>query len=341
MAGEEASRIIASEGVIVFPTETVYGVGGLAESYRAVVRVFQLKGRPPETPLTIHVSGLEQALRYVEPRSPGFWKLADLWPGPLSIVEPASHRAPAVVRAWGATVGVRVPDHPATLKAIEAGGPIVGPSANPSGRPSPVTVWQAVAYFGDAIDLYIDGGEARYGIESTVVEDVGDNSFRLLRAGATPVEALEELGVRVMVTDEARGLRPHRGGYYRYSPGTPMAVVDPGPQYSEEAVVGCLARLASSEASRGRRVLVLTVEEHRRELETAGVDVYVLGSLRDPVTVGKRLSMLLPQLPDMGYQMVLAEAFGEKGYWLAITAKLRQASQGRLIDPLSCRLEGV
>ncbi len=329
-AVEEAEKVLRSEGIIVFPTETVYGVGGLVESFRAVMKVFQVKGRPPETPLTIHVGGIEQALVYVQPRFEAFWRIVEkAWPGPVTVVEEAGPRVPRLVSAWRERVGVRMVDHNLTLEIIRSAGAIVGPSANPSGKPSPVRVEHAIAYFDDHVDLYVDGGEARYGIESTVVEIIGDNRVRVLRAGAYPIERLEELGLEVEVTDEARGLKAGLGGYYRSRPETPLLVVDIGREYDGERAAQCLSKVVEELVLRGKKVLVITVEEHRDAAEMRGASTVVVGRLSEPERVAKNIARLLVE-PPKGYDIIVAEAYGERGLWLAVTSKLRSASGGNI-----------
>src|SRR5262245_53340115 len=203
---EEIAAAVArlrAGGVVAFPTETVYGLGADALSERAVARVFELKGRPGNNPLIVHVASAAMARDVV---APGAWgREAELlstafWPGPLSIVLPRSAAVPANVTAGGPNVAVRCPDHPTTLALLEAfGGPLVGPSANPSGRVSPTTAAHVREAFGDEV-MVLDGGACRAGIESTVVSLVG--TARVLRPG---VIGAGEIG-RVLARDveEAR-----------------------------------------------------------------------------------------------------------------------------------------
>ncbi len=181
---EAASQRLRAGGLVAFPTETVYGLGADALSEDAVRRVFALKERPSHNPLIVHVSSVEMARRVV-----GFWpEEADLlarafWPGPLTLVLPKAAAVPGIVTGHGPNVGVRCPDHPLALALIEAfGGPIVGPSANPSGRVSPTTAAHVRESFGPDEVLVLDGGPCRVGVESTVVTLVGENP-RILRPG--------------------------------------------------------------------------------------------------------------------------------------------------------------
>ncbi len=187
------ARLRAGE-VVAFPTETVYGLGADAFNAPAVARVFALKGRPPNNPLIVHVAGEEMARRVA---APGAWSkdaatlARAFWPGPLTIVVAASPDLPSLVTAGGPTVGVRAPDHHVTLALIEGfGGPVVGPSANPSGRVSPTTGAHVRASFGERDVMVLDGGPCRGGIESTVVS-LAEPAARVLRPGLV---AAEEIG---------------------------------------------------------------------------------------------------------------------------------------------------
>jgi L-threonylcarbamoyladenylate synthase len=192
---EEIAAAVArleAGGVVAFPTETVYGLGADALSERAVARVFQLKGRPSNNPLIVHVASAEAARQVF---APGAWSAdAELlatafWPGPLSIVLPKSAAVPSIVTGGGPNVAVRCPDHPTTLALLEAfGGPLVGPSANPSGRVSPTTAAHVREAFSQEDVMVLDGGPCRGGIESTVVSLVG--MPRVLRPGLIGAEEI-------------------------------------------------------------------------------------------------------------------------------------------------------
>lgn len=203
-----ALQRLKAGGLVAFPTETVYGLGADARSPRAVQRVFDVKGRPANNPLIVHVSGpdMARALAGAWPRQAA--RLADrFWPGPLSIIVPRGPSIPDLVTAGGPTMALRCPDHPITLALLEAfGGPLVGPSANPSGRVSPTTADHVRAAFPESEVYVLDGGPCRGGIESTVVAVAGEGGgdgvgnggggVRVLRPGMiTPGQIAEALGL--------------------------------------------------------------------------------------------------------------------------------------------------
>lgn len=171
-------------GLVAFPTETVYGLGADALNDASVRRVFSLKGRPSANPLIVHVADASMAREVVAQWPPEAQRLADaFWPGPLSIVLPRAPHVPGSVTGGGDSVAVRCPDHPLTLRLLrEFGGPLVGPSANLSGRVSPTTAAHVREAFSPDDVQVLDGGECAVGIESTVLSLLGGEA-RILRPG--------------------------------------------------------------------------------------------------------------------------------------------------------------
>jgi len=218
---------------VAFPTETVYGLGASALDEDAVRAVFALKGRPSSNPLIVHVSEIEMARTLVSE----WTEQADLiarafWPGPVTIVLNKSKTVPDAVSAGGQTVAVRCPRHPVALALIEAfGGPMVGPSANPSGWISPTTPEHVLAGFPGEDLIIIDGGACHAGIESTVL-DLSAAEPRILRPGVIGAQALSvTLGEQVAldpVTDPAAPARSPGLLGAHYQPRTPCRLVETG-----------------------------------------------------------------------------------------------------------------
>ena len=189
---EEAAARIRSGGLVAFPTETVYGLGADALDGRAAARIFEAKRRPHFDPLVVHLASVE--LIDVVARdvpAPARALVETTWPGPLTIVLPRRADLPEIVTSGLDTVAVRVPAHPVALALLDrAGVPVAAPSANPFGRLSPTTAQHVAAGLGDAVDIVLDGGPCRWGVESTILTFVGEPT--ILRFGATPVEVIEE-----------------------------------------------------------------------------------------------------------------------------------------------------
>ncbi|OPY73096.1 MAG: Threonylcarbamoyl-AMP synthase [Syntrophorhabdus sp. PtaU1.Bin050] len=224
---EQAASVLRSGGVVAFPTETVYGLGADAFNARAVARIFEIKKRPRFDPLIVHVARKEWVFDIAEHVAPQAVKMIDrFWPGPLTIILKKQACMPDIVTAGLPTVGVRMPSHPAALALIEAlGHPIAAPSANPFGYISPTRARHVAKMFRHEPGIILDGGNSRFGIESTIVS-VRDGTIVLHRHGAIPVEDLCSIGetVREKTADnvcEAPGELP-----YHYAPMKPLKIID-------------------------------------------------------------------------------------------------------------------
>ena len=190
---ELAIKVLKEGGVVAFPTDTVYGIGGNAFIEQAVAKVYQIKQRPRHLALPLLISSkpdLERVARVVPEVA---WRLADRFlPGGLTLVLKKAAGVPDIV-APGDTVAVRIPDHPIPIALIRGlGAPLIGTSANLSGGASPVTAQQVWAQLGNKVDIIVDGGRCRWGVESTVV-DVSGEFPRVLREGVVPRREIEEL----------------------------------------------------------------------------------------------------------------------------------------------------
>ena len=194
-----ASELLKNGGLVAVPTETVYGLAGNGLDPEAVEKIYEVKGRPAVKPLSLMVPGPEAMELYCDPVPEKAKKLAKrFWPGPLTIVLKAKESVPEIVRAGGATVGLRCPDSALTLKLLkEAGIPFAAPSANPSGKPSPLTAREVKAYFDGKIDGIVDGGPCELGRESTLIA-MDSQPYKILRKGAVSYETLADELVGMM-----------------------------------------------------------------------------------------------------------------------------------------------
>lgn len=224
-----AASILRAGGLVAFPTETVYGLGANALDARAVERIFDVKGRPQSSPLIVHVASVEMARSLSSHWPESAEKLAAaFWPGPLTLVVPKNPRIPDIVTAGLATVGLRHPDHPVAAALIrEAGVPLAAPSANRFTALSPTTAEHVLKSLGDRIDLILDGGPTRVGIESTVLSLAGPRP-RLLRPGMISRDQIEAvIGEIDAGADTIEGSHPAPGLHARhYCPLTPLFLVD-------------------------------------------------------------------------------------------------------------------
>mgnify|MGYP001154720259 CR=1 FL=1 len=189
---EKGVKTLREGGVIAFPTDTVYGLGADAFNPKAVERIYEIKNRPEGMSFPLLIADIAQLSTVAEPPSEIAWFLARrFWPGGLTLVLPKADSLPPHL-AKGSTVGVRIPNHPICLTLIKClGGPIIGTSANLSGKASSLTAYEVKQQLGDKIDLIIDGGKCPGGNESTIV-DVSSGVPVILRQGLIPQHEIEE-----------------------------------------------------------------------------------------------------------------------------------------------------
>jgi len=228
---EKAARIIRSGGLVAFPTETVYGLGGDATDAGSAAKIYAAKGRPSDNPLIIHIAKAEDAEKYAV-TSELYYRLTDAFcPGPLTVILPKKDTVPYEVTGRLDTVAVRIPSHPVAHAFIEACGvAIAAPSANISGSPSPTTAEHVKADLDGRIDAVIDGGECDIGLESTIVK-IKDGAAVILRPGAVTEEMLD--AVVPVGRDESlfdkpdENRRPEAPGmkYRHYAPSVPVTML--------------------------------------------------------------------------------------------------------------------
>ena len=335
-----AAAVLKRGGLVAFPTETVYGLGALISKREAVKRIFEVKGRPLDNPLIVHVNGVQMFLELVEGPPEEVVRLAEkFWPGPLTIVWWKKPLVPDEVTAGLSKVAIRSPAHPVAMKLIELSGEaIAAPSANRSGKPSPTRAEHVASDLYGLVDIIIDAGETIHGLESTIV-DLTSSPPRLLRPGALPIEEVERaLGVKVEIPHYARGhgeaevaLSPGMK-YKHYAPEAELVVVEADDYNSKLADVVTKVRELASRAKEGRRrVAVLCSSETCSEYSDLGVEVLNVGPRRNMFVVAKRLFAMLRELDAKGIEYAVAEGFEERGLGLAIMNRLRKASGGAIV----------
>ncbi|MCD6300245.1 MAG: threonylcarbamoyl-AMP synthase [Dehalococcoidales bacterium] len=191
---EEGISILKQGGVVAFPTDTVYGLGACVDTQRAVKRLYQIKQRPRSMALPLLLAATSQISEVAEPVSEVAWLLINNFlPGALTLVLPKSNSVPDIITAGGKTVAIRIPAHPVPVALVEGlGTPIVGTSANLSGKPSSLTADEVYSQFGDRVDLVINGGRCPSGKESTIVDVTGKIPV-ILRQGAISREDLKRV----------------------------------------------------------------------------------------------------------------------------------------------------
>jgi len=297
---EEAARIIREGGLVVFPTETVYGLGANALDARAVRRIYDLKWRPATSPLIVHVASLEQARELAAEWLPEAEKLAaEYWPGPLTLVVPKKSIVPDEVTAGLGTVGLRMPRHPVALELLRlAGVPIAAPSANRFTQLSPTTAEHVREAFGGETPFLLDGGPCEVGLESTVIA-VTREGLEVLRPGMALVEEAVAGGQAAGTEEKA-----HRSpGQHRkhYSPKTRVVLVGRG--HLPKAGRGAYLWLAYNAAAAEKRRMPEKPAEYAAELYTT-----------------------LHEFDQVGFDWIAVELPPEEAEWAAIRDRLLRAA---------------
>ena len=317
-------RLLQRGGVVAFPTETVYGLGADATNTDAVRRIFAAKGRPSTNPLIVHVLDAEVAKRYAKTWLPAAEELARrFWPGPLTLVVSKSD---AIVREASAgleTVGLRAPDHPLALELLRAfDGPIAAPSANRSNRISPTTAEHVRMELGSAVDLVLDGGPCRVGIESTVL-DLTRGRPIILRPGAVTREQIETVvgpvdtfEGNVHATESAASPGQQAG---HYSPNTPAY------RFAFGEVERVVERLRGR---RDERAVMMVIDGSCEFLDLrSGASMHVRVMPADPAGYGRELYATLRALDAMGLDSIFIEMPPMDARWDAVRDRLTRATR--------------
>jgi L-threonylcarbamoyladenylate synthase len=303
---ERAVEALRRGRPVVFPTETVYGLGANALDPEAVARVFAVKGRPADNPIIVHVADVPAARALAAAWPDAAERLAAaFWPGPLTLVLPKASHVPAITTAGLDSVALRVPAHPLALALLRAAGmPLAAPSANTSGRPSPTRVEHARADLADGAAVYLDGGPTDLGLESTVV-DVRADPPRLLRPGSLSRSRIEAIVGPLAAPDTADIGRSPGLRHRHYAPGARVEIV------ARERLSARYAELATA-----ARVAVVAAAP------LAGVDAHVLGA--DAAEWARRIFGLLRDLED--HDVILVEEPPAGGVGDAVLDRLRRAA---------------
>ena len=322
----EAARILREGGLVVFPTETVYGLGGNGLSAASAEKIYAAKGRPSNNPLIIHVSSPEEADRYALTGDLYRRLSAAFMPGPLTVVLPKRDCIPYATTGGLDTVAVRCPDHPiAHALLAECDFPVAAPSANLSGKPSPTVASHVITDLSGRVDMIIDGGESDIGLESTIVKlDADENGeyLTLLRPGAVTADALNCVCERVVIAPAVleqlkEGERPLSPGmmYKHYAPTTPLVLLDGDP-------ADVLAFLQNEQ--RERSCAILCYQEEVPHLAEGGL--FHVGARSDLAAQAHRLFSLLREADKAGAEIMYAHLPEKSGLGLALYNRMIRAA---------------
>lgn len=328
-----ASDILKTGGLVAFPTETVYGLGGDALNPDASGKIYAAKGRPSDNPLIVHIADTDSVYKLAEDVGEGTKKLMEaFWPGPLTIVLNKKPCVPAATTGGLDTVAIRMPSHPVAMRLIkEAGVFIAAPSANLSGRPSPTTAQHVVQDLDGRIDMIIDGGAVGIGIESTIVDMTGDIPT-ILRPGYVTPEMIKDIAGDVAIDPAIAGvdtaLRPKAPGmkYTHYAPRGELTIVEG----ERGKVAERIRELVKEKKLSGCKTAVLCDTENV-PLYVDCENVYDAGSKKNEITVSAGLYSLLRTCDDIGAEYIYSESFEEGDMGYAIMNRLIKAAGHRLI----------
>ena len=334
---ERAASLIRAGQVVVFPTETVYGLGGDAMQPHALERIFAAKGRPYSDPLIVHIAHLDALALLVTSLSEQARRLAQaFWPGPLTLLLPASVRVPKLVTAGLDTVAIRMPRHPVALALIRASGsPIAAPSANRFMHVSPTTAQHALADLNGRVPLILDSGPCAVGVESTVL-DLCSPHPTILRPGGVSLEALRRVLPNVSNhTKENIGAEAQEQKA-QTAPGQLLTHYAPNvPTFLFEGPIAAVQRAILAEIQRrqaqNERVGVLIADEDIAVFAQSGVHIYSLGSERMPKQLATHLFAGLRTLEDAGVQCILCRSFPTQGLGAAVHDRLQKAAGGKIV----------
>ncbi len=304
----EAAGVLERGGLVAFPTETVYGLGADGLNSKAVISIFNAKGRPVDNPLILHVSEPSEVYKIAYPTPLAEKLMKSFWPGPLTLVLRAKDIVPPEATGGLDTVAVRMPSNQVANQLIRyAGVPVAGPSANRSGRPSPTDAEAVFKDLGDFVDIILDAGPTHVGVESTVLDVTGDKAV-LLRPGGQSVEAISEVAgaVDLIGTTDQKKMSP--GTRYRhYAPLVPLFLTgegepDPAPFLKRFSRIGYLG-ISDPEIDVTFRVIFTDIRSYARGLFSA-----------------------MRELESKNVDAIVAEFPSEKGIGLALRDRLRRAS---------------
>ncbi|CAE6511077.1 Threonylcarbamoyl-AMP synthase [Nitrosomonas nitrosa] len=316
-----AVALLESGKNVAFPTETVYGLGADITNASAISRIFEIKGRPTNHPLIVHIAEIDRLDYWANNVPASAWKLAaHFWPGPLTLILPKSSHVPLTVTGGQNTVGLRVPDHPialALLKALGANKALAAPSANRFGRLSPTSANHVQQELGDKISMILDGGICKIGLESTIISFC-DSIPLLLRPGGIPITAIEEvLNQKIELNKNLKHALATPGTHAsHYAPNTRLEV------WSTEFIHQRALELSAE----GLQVALIIRADSDQLIHIQNDNIYHILMSANPIEYGQQLYATLRMLDEKNFSCILAEAPPDDIPWLAISDRLQRAS---------------
>ena len=334
---KEASEILKNGGLVAFPTETVYGLGGDATDKEASKKIYAAKGRPSDNPLIVHIAKFSQLEDISKDLPDNAKKLADaFWPGPLTMVVNKNKVIPYETTGGLDTVAVRMPNNPVALALIEESGcMIAAPSANTSGRPSPTKASHVYEDLSGKIEAILDGGSVDIGLESTIV-DLTEDVVTILRPGYINMDMLREVvgevrmdpGIVYNDKGTTSGARPKAPGmrYKHYAPKGDLTIISG----EEDIVVATINQMTKEALDKGQRVGIIATSESADRYKDG--QVLVIGDRADEGSIAHNLYDILRQFDEIGVDVIYSESFATPKMGQAIMNRLLKAAGQKTIE---------
>ena len=336
-ASKQAANIWEKGGLVAFPTETVYGLGGNGLDKDAAKKIYEAKGRPSDNPLILHIAKMEQLYPLVKNDNKKVMEQAEalaeaFWPGPLTMILPKSSIVPYETTGGLDTVAIRMPSHSsARALLMESGLPIAAPSANLSGRPSPTSAEHVIEDMDGRIDMIIDGGDVGIGVESTIVDLTGEVPMLLRPGFITPQMLHEVLGS--IETDAAvyhkvgKDVHPKAPGmkYRHYAPKASMTIVE-GEQKAVEVYINEEVKKKQKE---GKKVGVMATKESEKCYDA---DVILsVGERSSMDSIAHNLFRVLREFDEADVDYIYSESFTSAGCGFAVMNRLLKAAGHQVV----------
>ncbi len=331
---EEACHILKDGGLVAFPTETVYGLGGDALNPLAASKIYGAKGRPSDNPLIVHIACIESLYDIAEVTEDGLKLAKAFWPGPLTLVFKKKEIVPPQTTGGLDTVAVRMPCHAVARELIKRSGIyIAAPSANLSGRPSPTQAKHVIEDLDGRIDIIIDGGSPDIGIESTIV-DVSGSKAVILRPGYITKDMLKDVLCDVSTDPAIEGIVPQKdivakapGMKYRhYAPKGQLLIVEGSP----DRVARKINSLVSEKDTEGYKTAVIATDETKDKYKCNIIKS--IGTRKSENSIAASLYNILREMDYMEVQYIYSESFGAGILGGAVMNRMLKAAAGHIIQ---------
>ena len=331
---KKQAEILKAGKTVIFPTETVYGLGANALDEDAVSKIYEAKGRPSDNPLIVHIGNKKQIYNLVcDVPEQAEIVMDKFWPGPITIILKKKDIIPERTSGGLNTVAIRMPSNKIASALInEANLPIAAPSANISGRPSPTDVERCIEDLDGKIDYILGGERSDIGVESTIV-DCTVNPPMVLRPGGITLEMLRTVDENIVIDEALKkkpsaDLKPKAPGmkYRHYAPKAHLKII----RGKNEKTIEIIREMLENYIEKNSEVAVLTTDENLNRFDKG--NIISLGSEKDLNQIAKNLFEALRKCDDLGVQYILCQGFEEKGVGVAIMNRLSKAAGYDIID---------